>query len=139
MSKKFIAGQSARILEGFSHNGKTMLQVARELRVERANVCWAVHDLREEGRIHLVRRGNCPISKSRAGYYTTNPNGWLYHIGRNTAVLKELNDDEMIDVCSAVKSYYFNDYDSSRTIVPPAVQEFWNTTMKPLIDKEVQK
>lgn len=143
MTTKFIAGQSARIRSAFSHEPKTMLQVARETGVERANVCWEVHDLREDGSVHLVRRGICPISRSRAGFYTTNPNGWYYFLSRFADTIKNLQidteDDPFLMVCQAVKSYYESNYDSARTIVPPAVQEHWEKTLKPLIDREVQR
>jgi len=39
----------------------------------RANICRYVADWEKENRICIVRKGICPISKHRAGFYTTNP------------------------------------------------------------------
>lgn len=52
---------------------KTMLEVSAETGIRRANVCRYVGKLRMRGQIAVVRYGLCPISKYRAGFYTTDP------------------------------------------------------------------
>ncbi len=53
---------------------KTMMQVAREVGIDRANVCWYERDLRRAGAIWLVRIGRCPITHHpRVKFFTTNP------------------------------------------------------------------
>lgn len=138
MKRKFIAGQSARIMEAFRYP-KTMLQVAHETGIERANICWEVHDCRENGSIYRLHRGICPISGARATFYTTNPKGWQTLVAHFSGTLKNLDDDLFLDACNAIKSYYLNHYDNITTIVPPGVREYWDKTLKPLIDAEVLK
>lgn len=53
----------------FSGSPKTMLSVAVETSIERANVCRYISKLRQEGRIFLVKKGLCPITLHRAGFY----------------------------------------------------------------------
>jgi hypothetical protein len=50
---------------------QTMLQVARSTNIERANVCRIVDRLRRNNGIALVKIGKCPITRYRAGFYTT--------------------------------------------------------------------
>ena len=52
---------------------KTMLMVSIETGILRANICRYVAEWEKENRICIVRKGICPISKHRAGFYTTNP------------------------------------------------------------------
>ena len=51
---------------------KTMLMVSVETSILRANICRYVAEFQKENRIKIVRKGICPISKHRAGFYTTN-------------------------------------------------------------------
>ena len=53
---------------------KTMLQVAKQLNIERASICWYVKKLRDSNKIAVYRKGLCPISLNRAGFLTTDPN-----------------------------------------------------------------
>ena len=73
MKRKLIVGQSVIVFSAFSQP-KTMLQVARETGIERANICWKVKDLRDEGRIYVIKRGLCPVSGARATFLCTDPN-----------------------------------------------------------------
>lgn len=59
----------------FSDEPKTMLQVAVQSGIERAGICWYVSKLRKADRIHLVKTALCPISRHRAGFYTTDERG----------------------------------------------------------------
>ena len=49
-----------------------MLMVSNETGIYRANICRYIAELRRQERIELVKKGICPISKHRAGFYTTN-------------------------------------------------------------------
>ena len=64
-------GQIKRTLQAFSSEPKTMLQVSIETNILRANVCRYVAMFRKTDRIKLVNKGYCPISRHRAGFYTT--------------------------------------------------------------------
>lgn len=57
----------------FSTRPKTMLEVSEETGIRRANVCRYVGKLRKRDQIAVVRYGLCPVSKYRAGFYTTDP------------------------------------------------------------------
>lgn len=50
----------------------TMLMVSRLTDVDRANICWLIAKWRKEDKIYFIQKGICPITKHRAGYYTTN-------------------------------------------------------------------
>ena len=62
------------IYNAFYSQSLTMLQVARKTGIERANICRRIAELRKQKRIILVRKGFCPITQHRSGFYTTNPN-----------------------------------------------------------------
>lgn len=63
--------QIPALVKAFSNEPKTMLQVAYETGIERANICRHLARLRRQNRIVLVRYGVCPITKHMAGFYTT--------------------------------------------------------------------
>lgn len=69
-------GQIKRTLTAFSSHPKTMLMVSTETGILRANICRYVAKWRQSNSIELVKTGICPISKHRAGFYTTNKNYW---------------------------------------------------------------
>ncbi len=71
-SKHFQA-QMQRVFAALYRQPKTMLMVAVETGILRANICRYVAELQKQNRISIVRKGFCPISKHRAGFYTTNP------------------------------------------------------------------
>jgi hypothetical protein len=50
-----------------------MLQCAHLTGIERANICRYVAELEKQGEIALVRKGLCPITGYRAGFYSTDP------------------------------------------------------------------
>ncbi len=70
-NKKFH-GQMKTVFSSFSERPKTMLEVSMETGILRANICRYVGKWRKRDRITVVRFGICPISKHRAGFYTTN-------------------------------------------------------------------
>lgn len=61
------------VFNAFLETPKTMLMVAHETGIERANICRYVAEWREYDKIAVVRRGFCPITHFRAGFYTTDP------------------------------------------------------------------
>ena len=65
--------QMKRVFEAFKRKPSTMLMVSIETGILRANICRYVAEWEKENRICIVRKGICPISKHRAGFYTTNP------------------------------------------------------------------
>lgn len=65
--------QMKRVFAALYRQPKTMLMVSTETGILRANICRYVAEWEKENRICIVRKGSCPISKHRAGFYTTNP------------------------------------------------------------------
>lgn len=65
--------QMMRVFKAFADEPKTMLQVSFETGILRANICRYVAEWRQEGKIKVIRFGLCPITKHRAGFYSTNP------------------------------------------------------------------
>ena len=70
---KHFQGQTQRVFAALYRQPKTMLMVSIETGILRANLCRYVAEWEKENRICIVRKGICPISKHRAGFYTTNP------------------------------------------------------------------
>jgi hypothetical protein len=70
---KHFEAQKKRVFAAFYKQPKTMLMVSIETGILRANICRYVAEWEKENRICIVRKGICPISKHRAGFYTTNP------------------------------------------------------------------
>ena len=66
-----FATQFNTVFHSFSLQPKTMLQVAIETGILRANICRYVAKMENTGKLYIQRKGLCPISKHRAGYYTT--------------------------------------------------------------------
>jgi hypothetical protein len=69
--------QMQKVFAAFYKQPKTMLMVSIETGILRANICRYVSQLKKDNRIRIVRKGICPITKYRAGFYTTNPE--LFH------------------------------------------------------------
>lgn len=65
--------QMKRVFKAFEPEPKTMLQVSFETGILRANICRYVAKWRRQRKIQVARFGLCPITKHRAGFYTTNP------------------------------------------------------------------
>lgn len=70
---KYFEVQMKRVFAAIYRQPKTMLMVSIETGILRANICRYVAEWEKENRICIVRKGICPISKHRAGFYTTNP------------------------------------------------------------------
>ena len=69
-SNHFLA-QKQIVYENLKSYPKTMLQVSRCTGIERANICRHISTLKREKRVQLIRKGLCPISHFRAGFYST--------------------------------------------------------------------
>ena len=66
----FLA-QLRMVYAAFAEQPSTMLQVSIQFGILSANICRYVAEWEREGKIHLVRKGICPISKHQAGFYIT--------------------------------------------------------------------
>jgi hypothetical protein len=65
--------QTQRVFAALYRQPKTMLMVSIETGILRANICRYIAEWEKYNRVWIVRKGICPISKHRAGFYTTNP------------------------------------------------------------------
>ena len=65
--------QMKRVFAALYRQPKTMLMVEIETGIMRSNITRYVAKWEKENRICIVRKSICPISKHRAGFYTTNP------------------------------------------------------------------
>jgi hypothetical protein len=70
---KHFSTQKAKVFAALYGQPKTMLMVSIETGILRANICRYVAELRKQNCIFLIQKTICPISKHRAGFYTTNP------------------------------------------------------------------
>ena len=59
------------VFKTFSMMPATMLMVAHQTGIERANICRYVAELSKSNAIALIKKSLCQISKYKAGYYTT--------------------------------------------------------------------
>lgn len=67
----FSGSQEFRIYRAFTRSPKTMLMVAHQTNIERANICRYIAKLKKSNQIQFVGFGLCEVSKVRAGYYQT--------------------------------------------------------------------
>jgi len=78
---KHFHNQMKTVFACLYNQPKTMLMVSKETSILRANICRYIAKFRKEDVVFLVRKGICPISKDRAGFYTTNPA--LFHSNKS--------------------------------------------------------
>ena len=76
----------------FRERPKTMLEVSKETGILRANICRYVAKMEDNRQIQLIQKGLCPISKDRAGFYSTNEN---LFIKLDISQLNLFDDDEL--------------------------------------------
>ena len=69
--KRFEA-QMKRVFAEFKRNPSTMLMVSIQTGILRANICRYVAKWQKQGKINLINKGICKISKHNAGYYSAN-------------------------------------------------------------------
>jgi len=72
--------QRERVYLALYKEPKTMLMVSVETGILRANICRFIAKWERCNTVEMVRKGICPISKRRAGFYTTNPELFPYII-----------------------------------------------------------
>lgn len=65
--------QTTTVFNTLFKQPKTMLMVSVETGILRANICRYIAEWQKENRVCVVKKGFCPITKHRAGFYTTNP------------------------------------------------------------------
>jgi len=62
------------VYNAFRIRPATMLMISVETGILRANICRYVSKYRKQGKIMLLHKTICPITKARAGFYTTDEN-----------------------------------------------------------------
>ena len=65
--------QMSRVYSALFKEPKTMLMVAEETGILRANICRYIAKWQKNKCIDVVKVGRCEITKYEANYYTTNP------------------------------------------------------------------
>lgn len=63
--------QKRRVFKAFAERPKTMLEVARETGIERANICRYIAEFREADTVEVAFKNLCPITNHRANFYQT--------------------------------------------------------------------
>lgn len=67
----FVA-QEKRVLKAFAEYPMTMKMASVMAKVDRANICRFIDKWKEQGRIFLLNKSRCPITKHpKVGFYTT--------------------------------------------------------------------
>ncbi|MDR1584203.1 MAG: hypothetical protein LBS55_13285 [Prevotellaceae bacterium] len=66
-----FAPQYEAVYKSFKERPKTMLQASIETGILRANICRYIADMEEKGYIQVIRKGRCPYTRFRAGFYST--------------------------------------------------------------------
>lgn len=70
---KQIQAQMKKVFAALYRQPKTMLMVADETGILRANICRYVARWRKSKCIDVIKVGKCKITRYKANYYTTNP------------------------------------------------------------------
>lgn len=68
--------QEKTVFLSFHEKPKTMLMVAIETGIERANICRYVAHLKKAEKIEVVRKGICPITKHSGVQFLCTVEGW---------------------------------------------------------------
>ncbi|UCS94842.1 hypothetical protein KZP23_07485 [Echinicola marina] len=68
--------QEIEVFNRFFGVPQSMLQVALQTDVLRANICRYVDKWLKEGKVKRVYKGICPITKRKVGKYSTDPKYW---------------------------------------------------------------
>lgn len=71
MDSKFQIQEKLRVYQCFGIEPKSMKQVAVELGIDRANICYYVGDFKKHNRIAIYKKGICPITNYRVQILTT--------------------------------------------------------------------
>ena len=76
MNERKIRSQQKRVYELLcspNPDGFTRMQIALCLGIERASVCRRVAELRDKGKLWIVRKGIDPTTREPANFITSNP------------------------------------------------------------------
>ena len=68
---KNFKAQMKLVFEAFEKKPSTMLMIAVDTGILRANICRFITAWKKSGEIKLIKKSICPISKHRAGFYST--------------------------------------------------------------------
>lgn len=68
--------QIQKVYDAFHDTPKTMLDVAREVNVYRANVCRYLRVMKRQGTIQKIYKGRDRRTKNWAWYYSTDEKFW---------------------------------------------------------------
>ena len=82
--------QCRKVYLSFKERPKTMLEVSKETEIFRANICRYVPKMEKSGQIQLIQKGACPVSKHKAGFYSTNEDLFI-----KSTQLNLFDDDEL--------------------------------------------
>jgi predicted transcriptional regulator len=63
--------QYQTVYQYFKERPKTMLEVSIETGILRANICLYIAEMEEKGQIQRIRKGLCPFTHFKAGFYST--------------------------------------------------------------------
>jgi hypothetical protein len=63
--------QYQTVYQSFKERPKTMLEVSIETGILRANICRYAAKMEENGQIQEIRKGYCPYTHFKAGFYST--------------------------------------------------------------------
>ena len=66
--------QYKRSFDAFSKKPISMLMVAELTGIRRANICRYLDKWRRLNKVFFVKHGICEVSRTQAGFYTTDPN-----------------------------------------------------------------
>lgn len=65
--------QTEKTFTAFHGKPKTMMAVSVETGILRPNICRYISKFERHGKIVKVKEGTCPITKHKAGFYSTHP------------------------------------------------------------------
>ena len=66
-----FVSQYKTVYQSFKERPKTMLEVSIQTGVLRANICRYVATMEEKEQIGVIRKGYCPYTHFKAGFYST--------------------------------------------------------------------
>jgi len=75
VNHKYFANQYTTVKKAFAKSPATMLMIAHQTGIERANICRYVATMKRRGEITLHGFGLCHISGFKAGFYSTSKRG----------------------------------------------------------------
>jgi hypothetical protein len=74
-SIKSVSNQYYTVKKAFAKSPATMLMIAHQTGIERANICRYIATMKRRNEINLIGFGLCHISGFKAGFYSTSKRG----------------------------------------------------------------